>query len=793
MKNICLLFAILFFKTSTAQTPETLLQKVQENYSAEKIYIHYDKLNYIAGETIWFKAYIMDGFLPSTKSTVLCVELVNDSGRTIQKKILSINGSAAIGEFELPKTLNQGSYIVKAFTRHLMNFGFERFYYHSVQIYNPTTAPQTIKEQNVSSIYFLPESGNLIANVKNVVAFKCNDLRGYPLKVEGKIVDASGNVQLNFKSSFNGMGKFEWIPKIGEQYFADCIINDAEKKRVPLPPSDQQGIALNLLHSTNKILFNIEASTVTNENLIPNYILGVQENMVVFKTMLSTGNKVIKGEIPTAQLPTGILQITVFNKEDKPLAERLTFINSGDYIPSGTFNTALENTASRAKNNYSFNFNDTTAGSFSVAVTEFEDQDEKEDNIVSHFLLTNDIKGYVHQPAYYFENNDEEHQQNLDLVMLTNGWRNYSWNEILSNKFPSMAFKDPEYISVKGKVYDPLTGKPLSDAPISIIVKTKDKQNDFLFSETDKEGNVFMGNMNFEDTASFIFQSSGTKKRKVNVVFDTPSLSNILYSVKTKVPTNYFELPNERIRTKILAEYNFNRVTKNNGILLDEVKVLTKIKSEKEKFEKKYVSGRMGSMATKEIDFLTTPTSSASNVFDYLRGQVSSITVSGGPTNYFINYRNALSLSGGPIPMNIFLDEFQVEAGQIATLRIQDVAMIKIFSSGGLSGGAGGSLAIYTKRGEGIVTNAVKENPLKIEGFTPTKKFFSPDYELDKENEIKNDERTTLYWNPYLITSAQNKSINFSFFNSDKAKKFKVVIEGFLEDGKLLHLEKIIE
>ena len=61
------------------------------------------------------------------------------------------------------------------------------------------------------------------------------------------------------------------------------------------------------------------------------------------------------------------------------------------------------------------------------------------------------------------------------------------------------------------------------------------------------------------------------------------------------------------------------------------------------------------------------------------------------------------------------------------------------------------------------------------------------------KNDIKIDERTTLYWNPYLITTAQNKSINFSFFNSDKAKKFKVIIEGFLEDGKLLHIEKIIE
>jgi hypothetical protein len=81
--------AFLFVLISTAikaQTPESILEKIQQNFSPEKIYLQYDKQSYIAGETIWFKAYIMDGLLPSTKSTVLCVELINDSGKTVQKK-----------------------------------------------------------------------------------------------------------------------------------------------------------------------------------------------------------------------------------------------------------------------------------------------------------------------------------------------------------------------------------------------------------------------------------------------------------------------------------------------------------------------------------------------------------------------------------------------------------------------------------------------------------------------------------------------------------------------------------
>jgi hypothetical protein len=378
--------------------------------------------------------------------------------------------------------------------------------------------------------------------------------------------------------------------------------------------------------------------------------------------------------------------------------------------------------------------------------------------------------------------------------MLTNGWRRYSWNEMFSNNFPFMAFKDPGYITALGRAFDPSTGRPLANAELSIIVKTKDKKNDLLLTETDNEGNIVMAGMNFEYTTSFTFQSNATKQRRVNTVFSTPQLSSIFCSVKTNIPKNYFELPNESLKTKIINGYNFNKLTKFNGILLDEVKVLARVKSEKEKYEKKYITGRMGSMPTKEIDFLTEPTTNAGNIFDYLRSRLNGVNISGGPLNYSINYRNTRSLMGGPIEMNIFLDEFQVDANQIATLRVQDVAMVRVFSNGGLSGGAGGSLAIYTKKGDGSFSdNSIVHKEHVIEGFTPTKEFFSPNYSANNENDIKVDERTTLYWNPFLITTPENKTINFSFHNSDKAKKIKVVIEGFLEDGKLVHIEKLIE
>jgi hypothetical protein len=54
------------------------------------------------------------------------------------------------------------------------------------------------------------------------------------------------------------------------------------------------------------------------------------------------------------------------------------------------------------------------------------------------------------------------------------------------------------------------------------------------------------------------------------------------------------------------------------------------------------------------------------------------------------------------------------------------------------------------------------------------------------------DNRTTLYWNPVISVSGE-KEFTIRFYNSDAAKKFHVVLEGFTADGKLVRFDKIIE
>src|SRR5204862_269891 len=79
------------------------------------------------------------------------------------------------------------------------------------------------------------------------------------------------------------------------------------------------------------------------------------------------------------------------------------------------------------KNTLVINLPDTIETNLSVAVTDADVGIDSSDNIITRFLLTGDLKGSVYNPAYYFLDSSDSVQQQLDLVMLTNGWRRIKW------------------------------------------------------------------------------------------------------------------------------------------------------------------------------------------------------------------------------------------------------------------------------------------------------------------------------------------------------------------------------
>jgi len=80
---------------------------------------------------------------------------------------------------------------------------------------------------------------------------------------------------------------------------------------------------------------------------------------------------------------------------------------------------------------------------------------------------------------------------------------------------------------------------------------------------------------------------------------------------------------------------------------------------------------------------------------------------------------------------------------------------------------------------------------ISYKGYSVIKEFYSPDYSVEKNNK-KADNRITLYWNPAIFVDGINPDIPITFYNNDRTKQYKLVVEGMTTDGKMLMIEKII-
>src|SRR6476620_1662377 len=139
-----------------------------------------------------------------------------------------------------------------------------------------------------------------------------------------------------------------------------------------------------------------------------------------------------------------------------------------------------------------------------------------------------------------------------------------------------------------------------------------------------------------------------------------------------------------------------------------------------------------------------------------------------------------------------------VDISQLTDMSMANVAYIKVFNPpffGAFGGGASGAIAVYTPKGGGANINAKQGRgmPFKIiTGYAPQKEFYSPNYvTFDQINE-QEDLRSTLYWNPTILTTKENHIIKINFFNNDITSSFRVIVEGVSKDGKLTRVVKTI-
>ena len=803
-KSLLAASVLLFFSFElAAQKFEAALNVLATQHSPEKIYMHYDKEYYVAGENIFFKAYLFSDGKPSGISNNLYLQFTDSKGGVVSTKKFPVMGAVAKGSIEVPDSLPQGNYYLRAITPVMLDYDEAFTYKKNIFIFKPSVVASKEKApaQNVS-LQFFPESGQLVDGILTVVAFKAIDQWGTPVEVNGIIRTEEGTTIASFKTYHDGIGKVPFKPQSGKKYTAD-VETDAGKRTYQLPEVKASGINLKIqdermqdgtkgkkfqLSRSEKDKALFESVVLVAE--INNHI--VYENEIAFEDYPS-----VIGHLVTDSLPSGILHFTVFNKEGMPLAERLSFVDNQEYVSNATIATTKISTEKRAENSIELSFPDAIQRSCSVSITDASGNSFNDnDNIWSRLLLTSDLKGYVYNPSWYFANHNDTTRQGIDNLLLTHGWTRFNWAKILANQFPEKKYRDEPFISISGMVMND-KNELLTSGRLNLYLEAEDSSTRNYEVPVDAAGKFRMDSLLFYGKAKFFYAytDSKDKPRPAIVHLDSDSLQKIM----TGMPGNLME---SVITRDINLAESKEEVNTRYGYVksrLDEIKELERVtvyaianKKPIDAVNEKYTTGVFRSPGKVNLDNINEPANDKSmNGMDYVKNRIQQIEIQGGG---IVNRKNFSLISGQKWAVGIFIDEAPASIIQLRLLRADDIALVKFYEAGFVGVGSnfpGGALAVYTKERSNEDEKPDKLSFVEYKGYSISKEFYTPDYNNKEMKPPLSDNRTTLYWNPDVYTDTETKSLKLNFFNNDFSKKFKVVLEGFDAAGKLVHLEKV--
>ncbi len=783
-----------------AQRLDSLVNILDTKYPQEKLHLHFDKAYYNPGETIWFKAYLAADNLAKPISRTMYAELIDEKGSILQRKTMPVVEAGASSSFDLPDTVLASRLFIRAYTTWMLNFDSTLLYLKPIQVLPAKgtakkTAPAPAPVPVTYNLQLFPEGGDLVAGVASRLAFKANDNQGIPFAVKGDIIDSKGTKIMAFSSMHDGMGFCSILPSEGEKYKAVWKDKKGASHETPLPAAKKQGLVLNVRQKDNQLQYTLTRPDSVEEALTSFYVVAQMQQRLVYSARINLAKKTtVTAPIETDSLPNGVVQVTIFNANQVPVAERVAFINHNNYFFITDLHSGEKNLGKRARNTIQIDVGDVILSNLSVSVTDADlnPVTKNEDNIYSEMLLSNDLKGYIYNPAYYFSSDEDSVKQHLDLVMMTNGWRRFKWDDVLAGRWPVITNVPENYLSISGKVLG-LTKNLLYQKDMTGILRTKNGGSNIYVLPLSSQGDFSLDGLFFFDTAKIFYQINNDKDKTLtssaSFSFKSSFIRTPLQSVSQLVSLYAAERPDSMVGVKssTMAALQRSQVESNRTQTLQGVTVKTRVKSLKEKMDEEYTSGLFkggdGYTFTTEDDPFA---KSSPSVLAYLQGKVAGLQ---------INTTGEGSATWRGSQTSFFLNEMNAQVAQLQSINMNDVAMIKVFRPpffGATGGGAGGAIAVYTKKG-GSDNSQVKGLPFAvINGYSVIKEFYSPDYENKPEPDVK-DYRTTLYWGPNLFFDKDTRRVTIPFFNSDNCKRMRVTIEGINEAGQFTREEKIIE
>jgi len=660
------------------------------------------------------------------------------------------------------------------------------------------------------ALQFFPEGGDLVAGVPGRVAFKALNEFGKPADVAGYVTDQSGKRLQRFQSFHQGMGVFWLTAAPGRQYRVH-LTQPAITETYPLPTVLPKGYALTVDSVyRNQIQLSFHAPTARTV-----YLVGQVRGKIYFTQEIAatTGRNI--HTIPTRNFPIGVAQLTLFDYNQVPRCERLVFVNAhkklhvsvtpdkATYMPREKVALTIRTTDEDSL---------PIPARLSVAVADdrlLSFADDKQDNLLSYLLVSSDLKGKIEEPSFYFKSGNPKAARALDYVMLTHGWRRFTWQQIAEGP-PNSSFLPEKTGSISGVVRHRQTNQPL--AATVTLFELNDKRRSAQL-KTGPDGAFVFQKVNPKVPVQIFAQAAGTRPVQVMIELDNQPAGTDPSEVASE--NDGFAWQNEALKEKVVVTGQARRkadqpnkmvpdqkpkpeeVSMNDLKMTEDVKALSEVVVVGYSTQRKRdLTGAIATVSQRELGVM--PRTSLEQT---LQGRVAGVQVQqtngapGGATNIrirgtgsVVNSNPLYVIDGTPVMTVPFLTVDEIES----------IEVIKSGQAAALYGsrGANGVVVITTKKRryfhQYVPDNRQPLGQLYVpeRKFSVVRAFYAPVYESKEPVAQRDDFRSTIYWNPNVQTDARTGTAQVSFYNSDQVTTFRITTEGIGTAGLVGHHEQ---
>ena len=737
----------------------------------EKLFVHVDKTFYVPGEIIWFKIYAVDGLrmAPMDMSKVVYCELLTDDHKPVMQVKIAMNEATGNGSFQIPASFRSGNYQFRAYTNWMKNAGPDYFFEQWLTIGNPAKKPVWPSPDSIGyDLQFFPEGGNLVAGIPSTLAFKLVDKNGKGLTGKGVILNAKNDTLVHFQTTKMGMGKCTFMPVTNEQYHALLSIDDKRFQSIPMPPVYATGMVIVVTEIDNSH-FQISLASNTGESSAG---LVIHTRGVLQKVQtLSLTNGKAELIINKNELGAGISVVTLFNEKYKAVSERLLFVQPSalDIQVKSDANSYTTRRKVTLKINTQQSTGAPVAGNLSAAVylTDALSSNTTED-MLSYLWLSSDIKGTIESPAYYFSNSSDEVKGAQDLLMLTQGWRRFRWEELATSEKQQPAFiPEIEGHIISGKLVNKKTGQPFAGGMAYLSVLG---EKPLFKSMTSDQLGVLRFNMhNFYGSNEIVVQTNPLVDSINRIDINNPFSEK--FSTK-KIPPFEIDSQNGELLLKHSVEaqvMNGYHATQQQQFLFPKYMDTLPFYGKADKIY--YLDDYTRFLTMEEVmrEYVAEVSVRKSN--NQFQFRVNDKTFE----RYF-ETAPLILIDGYPI----FNSNKVMELDPLKFKKI-DVVTQKFYQNQQIHDGI---LHYQSYLGDmGGLQMDVNSLIQEYEGLQLQRIFYQPVYEtpLQKDSRLP-DFRHLLYWSPEVIINSKGEQ-TISFYAGDLSGRFQVVIQGITQSG----------